>query len=453
MKIYPLVTTAICSLTVFSLPLKASTGITPLICQNQKCFLSTEVTDRETLFNYIHDMLKKSTNKPIALCEANPTSKSCVTKGISFPITTAYTQNNIEVLNAKLLDTKKVSQTSGIDLIIDYKVKIGDIFPDCQTAPSRLGLLEGNTIQVVAPEFSCYLTHSSATPISIVHHVDYVDLDNKIIGAYYAASAGDVSFGNNKTGYVLLQLNRETPISFSLEQMAHPSQSIIAQQSTEPHTQVAPIWMKPTPFLNLEKPTYVDQDCMHTPQGCAQLMINSNGVQSNEISSNYSTDIASTTGLIEQDKIILPPTNGIRKTVKIKKQVFENGKQISVEEDVQEYIQETPDDEFISQKEAEIKELQSQLQIPEMPKPIHNLSSAPQIQNTSNFVTSNAIVLSAEEIAQIERESGYQINPNAVEESNQLPVVIESKSIEKTQPIKEKTKESFFEKIEKYLYF
>ena len=357
------------------------------------------------------------------------------------------------MLNAKLLDTKKVSQTSGIDLIIDYKVKIGDIFPDCQTAPSRLGLLEGNTIQVVAPEFSCYLTHSSATPISIVHHVDYVDLDNKIIGAYYAASAGDVSFGNNKTGYVLLQLNRETPISFSLEQMAHPSQSIIAQQSTEPHTQVAPIWMKPTPFLNLEKPTYVDQDCMHTPQGCAQLMINSNGVQSNEISSNYSTDIASTTGLIEQDKIILPPTNGIRKTVKIKKQVFENGKQISVEEDVQEYIQETPDDEFISQKEAEIKELQSQLQIPEMPKPIHNLSSAPQIQNTSNFVTSNAIVLSAEEIAQIERESGYQINPNAVEESNQLPVVIESKSIEKTQPIKEKTKESFFEKIEKYLYF
>lgn len=452
MKFYLSSATIFSALLLCTLQAHSAVGNTPIICQNQKCFPATDIENKDDLFIQIHNMFKKASNNSLAICEANPISKACINKGISFPITAQYMQNTVDISGAKLIDVQKIDGSSGLDLIIDYKIKAGDIFPNCQTAPSRLGVLQKNTVQIVSPEFSCHLTQSTPTPISIVYHVDYIDLTNKIIGAYYAASAGQTYFGNNKTGYLTLHLQRETPVNITIPQNIPTSDMGVNFSNTQPHTQMSPIWMKPTPFLNLETPTYVDQDCMHTPQGCAQLMLetpSSVSLTPNTVNS----DVPSTTGLINQDKTILPPVKGVRKTVKIKKQVFENGKQISVEEDVQQYIQDTPEEEFINQKQKEINALK--LQIPDMPKPIHQIEPLP-IDNMpfqTEYTSEPAIVLSANEIAQIERETGYPISHSNQIQNQSIPIIVESKNTAKKEPVKEKPKESLFEKIEKYLYF
>lgn len=428
--------------------------ISPIICQNRQCLPAHQAVTKDHLFEHINYLLEKNINAPISMCEADPASKTCFKKGISLPVFTNNAQVNMDVLSARLIDVKKVPDSAGLDLIVDYKTKAGNIFPSCQTAYSRLGILDHNTIQVIAPSFSCNLTQTTPSPLSLAQYVDYINFDTGTIGVHYTSAN---AIGQNKTGYLILQFSQQAPFSshpaFPMPEVAQLVQTKI---ETPAHTKVDPVWMKPTPVLSLEKPTFVDQDCMNTPGGCQNLMLGAKNTQPQIQQPATQQGVASTTGLIEQDKVILPPTQGIRKTITTRKQIIEEGKPISVEEAVVHYIQETPSSplKIVDPNKQKESMQPKELANPEMPQMIYPVALTGQ-ETLPEYIAPQEVILSLEEVEAINQAAPTTIEKQEVapqpvvlsKPQTEIPVVIQDNSVTKEE------QSSLLDKFEKYFYF
>jgi len=427
--------------------------ISPIICQNKTCLPAYQSVTKDHLFEHINYLIEKNINTPITICEADPTSKTCLKKGISVPVITNNAQVNMDILSARLIDAKKVPDTAGIDLIVDYKTKAGNIFPTCQTAFSRLGILNYNSIQVIAPEFSCNLTQTTPSSLSFAQYIDYINFDTANIGIHYVV--GNAA-GQNKTGYMLLSFEKQAPFAshpvFPMPEVAKLVQSKVEAPA---HTKIEPVWMKPTPFLTLEKPTFVNQDCMNTPEGCPNLALNMTATVPQETQPIMQQNVASTTGLIEQDKVILPPTQGIRKTVTTRKQIIKEGEPVAIEEEVVHYIQDSPSaplkpvEPIEQEKSLEPQELPSP-QMPEMHYPALLIDQQP----VPEYIFPQEVVLSNAEIEAINQSAPVPQEPTIIKQpikepilQNEQPVIIQDHSITKEEP------SSFLDKLGKYFYF
>lgn len=410
----------------------------PIVCLNRQCLPANQAVTKEHLLEHVNHLLKVSTNSPISICEADPVSKNCLKKGITIPLQISTSNINLDILSAKLTDVKDIPGTAGIDMIVDYQTKAGNIFPTCQTAFSRLGIFDNNAIQIIAPDFSCYLTQTMPVSFSLSQYVDYINFDDGLLGIYYTIG----SHVGNKNGYAILKFQNLEPFKSHPQ---FPMPSVVEKFSTEKtqpaHTHMTPVWMKPTPFLTLEKPSFVDQDCMHTPQGCENLILNMNNNSTSTLPTP-AEGVPSTTGLIEQDKIVLPPLKGVRKTVTTRKQVFEDGKPVSVEEEVVQYEQEDPSQPFVKVEDTATPQEQNinELPTPEMPSIAHGIQQNQSGLQNIDVVVPHEVILNPNEIQQPVQQ---EVKPL----QNENLVIIQDKSI----PKEDNT--SLIDSLEKYFYF
>jgi len=123
-------------------------------------------------------------------------------------------------------------------------------------------------------------------------------------------------------------------------------QFAIQQEEAKAHTHVDPIWMKPTPILDLENPSIVTNDCVNNPNDYHASQ--QQETPHKTVQELASSSTPSTTGLVYQDKKqIIPPVNGIKKTITTKKKIIENGKVIATTEEVRELLQQSPEQPFV----------------------------------------------------------------------------------------------------------
>ena len=335
-------------LTFLSIPVYAN-GLTPLVCQNKKCLPASQAVTIEYLYNRVQQLFKKNSNYSLFLCEANPNSKMCLKNGISFPIKSGNYQTMVEIPSAKLLDVSSSETQAHLDLILDYKIKAGNLFPTCQTASTSLNIFDSTAMEMQAPLFTCSLTQSTKAPLNLFYQVDYIDFDTGTIGAFYSANTGTAQ------GYLTLRFSQPGPTAIAdpfpmpevQERLLAQAQAqaealvqaqaeaeaqfqmqvavdtplieqegiVVAQETDEPHTQMDPIWMKPTPLLSLQEPIVDDKPCTDSLLGgCSKSKKN---------------DVVSTTGLIFQDKKVIPSENGVKKTVTVTKRIIEDGQALT----------------------------------------------------------------------------------------------------------------------------
>ena len=321
-------------LAFLSIPVQAN-SLTPLVCQNKKCLPASQAVTIEYLYNRVQQLFKKNSNYSLFLCEANPNSKMCLKNGISFPIQSGNYRTMVEIPSAKLLDVSASDTQAHLDLILDYKIKAGNLFPSCQTASTSLNIFDSTAVEMQAPLFTCNLTRSTRAPLSLSYQVDYVDFDTGTIGAYYIANAGAAQ------GYLTLRFSQPGPTAIAdpfpmpeveerllaqaqaeaetqmaFETQLLPQEEIVISQETDtPHTQMEPVWMNPTPLLSLQEPVIEDKPCTDSLLGgCPK---------------SKQTDVASTTGLIIKDKKVIPSEDGVKKTVTVTKRIIEDGKALT----------------------------------------------------------------------------------------------------------------------------
>lgn len=416
-----------------------STSIPPVVCQNTKCYPATAALTRENLFNKIQNLIDNNLNQNVLLCEANPHSKMCLTKGFSLPLYSSSITTDIEFTSAKITSNTRIQNSTGSDLIVDYKTKSQNIFPTCQTAVSRLGVLDQNNIQIIAPDFSCNFGKTNQTTLSLNYLVDYINFDNGTIGAHYSIAAGQ-KFNGRKTGYVLFRFSQPVSIdkneSFPMPEALQNYQ--LEQQKVQ--TNLAPVWMKPTPVLNIETPEVITK-----PDG--RMIINDQGQGQNQIPAQISQTTPSTTGLITQEKNILPPTSGLRKTVTIKKQIFQKGKPVVYEEDVRRYVQENENAPLIEEKKMQAQQ-KEELAVPQMPTPVNNLQNNQLPHLMPEYIFPHEVTLTKEEIEQIQTELPPEQTIAKVQ-----PVQMPLNASLNTQENEPTGLKKFWNKIEKLFYF
>ena len=303
------------------------------ICKDNQCVPSNSEMVRDYLLNQMNELMASNIGKTIHLCEANPNGGGCIQQGISFPLSSPVIQTTATINQAYLVDAKAVKEDVGVDLILDYKVRAADTYPQCQTVLSRMGVASAADIKMMSPRFNCRLTETGKTTFSTTYNVAYLDLDNGVIGAFYTIAAYNALNGSG-AGYVLMQFDKGVEMEPG-ETFPYPAQLEAIMNGTMPPIndpemleKMGAFWLKPTPFLNLTTPEFAPNDCFEFQGGCSAEMLNepTKAVPSaaEKLAALTPPNVLSTTGLIQQTMTVEEPKGPVmQQTVVTQRQVLE----------------------------------------------------------------------------------------------------------------------------------
>ena len=406
-----------------------------LICKGTQCVPSSSEMGHAYLVNQVNELMKNNKGKNITLCEASPEKYACTEQGFSFPVQSDMIQTDVTVSAARVIDAKPVKDEPGTDLILDYRLKAGDTFPQCQTSLTRLGVASAADVKMMSPQFNCKVTETNKTTFSLTYNVNYLDLDRGIIGAFYSVAANNALQGK-KEGYVLMTLEKGVemepgevfPYVAQLEAILNGSMPQINDSDMIDHMEA--FWLKPTPFLNLPTPQFAPNNCIDFVGGCSAEMLNDPATAvppaAEQIAQLTPAGVPSTTGLIQQKVEVMNKTtvlNGknVPQTANLpvsSTQMMKNG-----EKEYQSLKQFEAQNAFV-RKAAPLN--QSQTVVPAQ-QPTPNAAPnkpAAQQQPTPNTVTNNPAVPQPTPNTATNNPAVPQPTPNAVPNKSQTPVQI-----------------------------
>lgn len=180
-----------------------------LVCRGHQCAVAEYSMTREFLFNKFQELFNKNRNRQVLLCEADPNLRFCYNQALEVDVSSGMVPAKVTLPSMTVVDGK-LSKDLNLDLILDYNVRVGKIKPKCQSARSLLSVPFVDKTQLNVPEFSCDISASGETSINMNYHVDYVDFDYGILGAYYTIGFGQV-FRGGKSGYMLMRFTEKMP--------------------------------------------------------------------------------------------------------------------------------------------------------------------------------------------------------------------------------------------------
>lgn len=280
-----------------------------LICKDSQCVPSSDQMGHKYLVNQVNELMKNNIGKNISICEASAGNYTCSQQGLSFPVQSELIQTTVNIPTAKIIDAKALKNEPGADLILDYRLRAGDTFPQCQTSLTRIGIAHAADIKIMSPRFNCKVTETSKTTFSITYNVNYLDLDRGIIGAFYTIAANNALKGT-QGGYVLMALEKgvqmepgETfPYVAQLEAILNGSMPQINDPKVADEMEA--FWLKPTPFLNLSTPQFAPNNCVDFIGGCSAEMLNNPAVAvpptEEQLKQLTPAGVPATIGLIQQ---------------------------------------------------------------------------------------------------------------------------------------------------------
>lgn len=214
---------------------EAQTTPTVLVCRAHQCANASYSMGRGFLFNKIAQMMDANIGKSVLVCEADPVSHVCLENGLRIPAQTAVGNVPVQVEGLTLVNTKLTNGTPALDIVWDYRVRAGNLYPKCQLALSHLSVNFTDRVEMVTNDFTCDMTATGQTALNATYNIDYLDFDYGFIGAYYTLGVGQAVQGD-KTGYLLM---RFTAPAVSTPTPASGTSSV--QPTTTPSAKPAPL--------------------------------------------------------------------------------------------------------------------------------------------------------------------------------------------------------------------
>lgn len=238
---------------ILSTAFVASANVQPspssvLVCRGHQCAVAEYSMTREFLFNKFQELFNKNRNRQVLLCEADPNLRFCYNQALEIDVASGMVPTKVTLPSMTVVDDK-LSKDLNLDLILDYNVRAGKIKPKCQSARSHLSVPFVDKIQLNVPEFFCDMSASGNTVINMNYHIDYVDFDYGILGAYYTIGFGGV-FRGGKNGYMLMRFTEKMPKTDVNDLMVSEPQPKKQVNSVLPTRSSS---MKEEVFLNGEK--------------------------------------------------------------------------------------------------------------------------------------------------------------------------------------------------------
>lgn len=175
------------------------------LCENQRCRYLTEADSKEELLVKIFNLLKSAEGRDNELFESDPVNRSFEKQGIKFfvqggPIPGRARWNSVKFTDILYMDRENME--------IKFRIK------DSATwlgIPVITATVEGTiTLKSLTEIRLNYSGLSSGIVVGVSGStvewlIDYIDLDNQVIGAHYAIRIAGLGFGGG-SGYQLVKL-------------------------------------------------------------------------------------------------------------------------------------------------------------------------------------------------------------------------------------------------------
>lgn len=180
------------------------------LCENQRCRYLRESDSKEELLVKIFNLLKGSEDKDSDLFESSPEKRTFEKKGISHfvqggPIPGRATWSSVKFTDVLYIDRENM----------EIKFKMSDKATWLATPlfiATAEGILSMKSLTEIKVNYSTFGTWLVAPWISRTEWlIDYIDLDNKVLGAHYAIRVAGTGFGGG-SGYQLVKLTEKQKV-------------------------------------------------------------------------------------------------------------------------------------------------------------------------------------------------------------------------------------------------
>lgn len=175
-----------------------------VICRDFNCTRLNNRITRTFLFNSLSNMFLTNMHSRVYICEADPFSRSCLQSGISFPVRSGIANALVKIPKATISQVNLSTGLSRATVTMTYEFLINGIKHTCEPTIMDISVPNNSQATLINREFSCNLTSSGMSNVSLLLNVDYIDLDYGLIGAYYSLGLqGPTTGGSN--GYLLFK--------------------------------------------------------------------------------------------------------------------------------------------------------------------------------------------------------------------------------------------------------
>lgn len=197
---------SVSAMAMFSATADASTYPTQ-ICRGRAC-QPVSFSPKNQLLDELATLFP-STVQQIVFCQADPASRTCIKDGLEFFGYSSAATIRFNVPFARIVHVEP--RSNGYGLTLDYQVQANGFYPTCTVSDGSLSLYRRGIMQLSSPLFSCQLTRSGTSRISIQFQLDYIDFEQRRMGAFYTTYVDGEVIGSG-SGYALLRLSKERRI-------------------------------------------------------------------------------------------------------------------------------------------------------------------------------------------------------------------------------------------------
>ncbi len=188
-----------------------------VVCRSKQCAPAKLSMSNQYIYNSLLHLFENNNHKKMLVCQANPSSRTCLENYITLPIKVGITPAYMYIDSVKITDVIINKGSNTLKLILNYNVTFNGQTPDCTPAQSILYVRNVNHILLEDPGYNCKMTTVGTTNIKTIFVIDYIDLDYGFIGGYYSLGLSGPAYGGG-TGYMLLRLPKNAyPLDPSLK--------------------------------------------------------------------------------------------------------------------------------------------------------------------------------------------------------------------------------------------
>ncbi|MBR1545036.1 MAG: hypothetical protein IJ638_03790, partial [Alphaproteobacteria bacterium] len=175
-----------------------------VICRQKGC---TELNDKMTrnyLFNAIANLLYVNNKTKVYLCEANTSTRACLSNGLKYAVNIGGTAGVIYIPSITITDVSFSQNLKRISFMFSYDLYANGLKSFCSSSHNTIEISEDKQALIRDNTYKCQLTSDLPSTSYNIYNIDYLDLDYGIIGAYYSTGMSGASNGGHD-GYVLMK--------------------------------------------------------------------------------------------------------------------------------------------------------------------------------------------------------------------------------------------------------
>ena len=175
-----------------------------VVCRQKGCTQLNDKMTRNYLFNAIVNLLYVNNKTKVYLCEANTSTRACISNGLKYAVNIGGTAGVIYIPSITITDVSFSQNLKRISFMFSYDLYANGLKSFCSSSHNTIEISEDKQALIRDNTYKCQLTSDLPSTSYNIYNIDYLDLDYGIIGAYYSTGMSGASNGGHD-GYVLMK--------------------------------------------------------------------------------------------------------------------------------------------------------------------------------------------------------------------------------------------------------